>query len=52
MKEDLRRVEVIVSLWVDEDTDVAELVNEMDYQFTVNGKVSFSDLCIWFYRAK
>lgn len=33
MNEVRRRVEVLVTLWVDEDADISEVVQEMDYTF-------------------
>ena len=29
-----RRVDIVVSLWIDKDVDVAEVLQEMDYEFT------------------
>lgn len=29
-----RRVDIVVSLWVDRDADVAEVLEDMDYEFT------------------
>jgi hypothetical protein len=34
MSEVQRRVDIVVSLWVDRDADVAEILQEMDYEFT------------------
>ena len=34
MGEVSRRVDIVVSLWIDEDWDVAEVLQEMDYEFT------------------
>ncbi len=31
--DNLRRVDIVVSLWIDEDADVVEVVQEMDYHF-------------------
>ena len=33
MSEVRRKVEVIVALWIDEDADISEVVQEMDYSF-------------------
>lgn len=33
MSEVRRRVDVVVSLWIDEDADVTEVIQEMDYAF-------------------
>ena len=33
MSEVRRRVDVVVSLWIDEDADVTEVLQEMDYTF-------------------
>lgn len=33
MSQENRRVDVLVSLWVDEDADISEVVQEMDYTF-------------------
>lgn len=33
MKEYLRRVDLVVSIWIDEDADVQEVVQEMKYSF-------------------
>jgi len=33
MSEVQRRVDVVVSLWIDEDADVTEVIQEMDYHF-------------------
>jgi hypothetical protein len=33
MSEVRRRVDVVVSLWIDEDADVQEVMSEMDYDF-------------------
>ena len=33
MSEVRRKVEVIVALWIDEDADIIEVVQEMDYSF-------------------
>ena len=29
-----RRVDIVVSLWIDRDVDVAEVLQDMDYEFT------------------
>jgi hypothetical protein len=29
-----RVIEITVALWIDEDADVAEVISEMDYEFT------------------
>jgi hypothetical protein len=34
MSEVQRRVDIVVSLWIDRDVDVAEVLQEMDYEFT------------------
>lgn len=34
MSEVSRRVDIVVSLWIDEDWDVAEVLQEMDYEFS------------------
>ncbi len=31
--DNLRRVDIVVSLWIDEDADVVEVVQEMNYHF-------------------
>jgi hypothetical protein len=31
--DDLRPVQLIVTIWIDPDANVAEVVNEMDYSF-------------------
>jgi len=34
MNDSLRRIELVVSLWIDEDmSDVEAVISEMDYQF-------------------
>lgn len=33
MSDTLRKVEIVVSLWIDEDADVQEVVSNMDYSF-------------------
>jgi len=33
MSEVSRRVDIVVSLWIDKDWDVAEVLQEMDYEF-------------------
>lgn len=33
MEEYLRRVDLVVSIWIDEDADVQEVVQEMKYSF-------------------
>lgn len=32
--EDLRRIEVTVAIWVDDEADVNEVIHDMDYEFT------------------
>lgn len=34
MSDTLRKVEIVVALWIDEDADAAEVIQEMDYEFT------------------
>lgn len=34
MSEVSRRVDIVVSLWIDRDVDVEEVLQEMDYEFT------------------
>lgn len=34
MSEVHRRVDIAVSLWIDRDVDVAEILQDMDYEFT------------------
>jgi len=34
MGEVQRRVDIVVSLWIDRDVDVEEVLQEMDYEFT------------------
>lgn len=34
MRDELRRVDIVVSLYLDPDADVQEVVSEMDYTFT------------------
>jgi hypothetical protein len=34
-----RRIEVTVSLWIDEDADVAEVFENMDYEFSYEDKI-------------
>jgi hypothetical protein len=34
MSEVQRRVDIVVSLWIDRDVDVEEVLQEMDYEFT------------------
>ncbi len=34
MGEVSRRVDIVVSLWIDKDVDVEEVLQEMDYEFT------------------
>lgn len=34
MNEVYRRVDIVVSLWIDEDADVIEVMQEMDHSFT------------------
>jgi len=43
MSEVHRRVDIVVSLWIDEDADVMEVVQEMDYQFD---HPAIKDTCI------
>ena len=31
--DNLRHIEIVVSLWIRDDADVQEVVQEMDYQF-------------------
>ena len=33
MGEDKRKVEIVVALWIDEDADVGDVLQEMDYSF-------------------
>lgn len=33
MRDELRKVEIVVSLYLDEDADIQEVVSEMDYTF-------------------
>lgn len=30
----MKRVDIVVSLWIDEDADYAEVLQEMDYEFS------------------
>lgn len=30
---DKRKVEIVVALWIDEDADVSDVLQEMDYSF-------------------
>lgn len=41
--DNLRRVEIVVSLWIRDDADVVEVVQEMDYHFT---HAAIVDSCI------
>ena len=34
MSEVSRRVDIVVSLWIDRDADVALVLQDMDYEFT------------------
>jgi hypothetical protein len=34
MSEVSRRVDIVVSLWIDKDADVEEVLQEMDYEFS------------------
>jgi hypothetical protein len=34
MSEVQRRVDIVVSLWIDRDVDVEEVLQEMDYEFS------------------
>ena len=34
MSEVQHRVDIVVSLWIDRDADVAEILQEMDYEFS------------------
>ena len=34
MSEVQHRVDIVVSLWIDKDADVAEILQEMDYEFS------------------
>ena len=34
MSEVQRRIDIVVSLWIDRDVDVEEVLQEMDYEFT------------------
>ncbi len=43
MSETSRRVDIVVSLWIDEDADVAEVVQDMDYEFR---HPAIKDTCI------
>lgn len=34
MKEEQKRIEVLVALWIDEHADIQEVIQEMDYSFS------------------
>jgi hypothetical protein len=33
MRDELRKIEIVVSLYLDDDADIQEVVSEMDYTF-------------------
>jgi len=43
MSENKRMIEIVVRLWIDEDADVMEVVQDMDYEFR---HPAIKDTCI------